>query len=127
MATFWNVALWIYEFSAILCFLLLVKLTFRLSKEINDQLEIDFLVNPLKTAFLCFWQNFFHIMIPLWNTFICVILIIIHFVPNLDSIMRESVQNGIKKVGNEKNMTEEEIKKTVKEKYEKVVDNSDEE
>ena len=45
MATFWNVALWVYEFSAILCFLLLVKLTFRLSKEINDQLDIDFFVN----------------------------------------------------------------------------------
>ena len=127
MTTFWNVALWVYEFSAILSFLLLVKLTFRLSKEINDQLEIDFFVNPLKTAFLCFWQNFFHIMIPLWNTFICVILIIIHFVPNLDSIVRESVQNGIKKAGNEKNMTEEEIKKTLKEKYGEVVDNSDEE
>ena len=127
MATFLNVALWVYEFSAILCFLLLVELTLKLSKEINDQLEIDFFVNPLKTAFLCFWQNFFHIMIPLWNTFICVILIIIHFVPNLDSIVQESVQNGIKKAGNEKNMTEEEIKKTLKEKYGEVVDNSDEE
>lgn len=126
MATFWNVALWIYEFSAILSFLLLVKLTFRLSEEINDQLEIDSFISPLKTIWLCFWQNFFHIVFPLWNTFVCVILIIIHFVPNLDSLMKESVQNGIKKAGNEKNMTEEEIKKAVKEKYEKMVDNSDE-
>ena len=126
MTTFWNVALWIYEFSAILSFLLLVKLTFRLSEEINDQLEIDFLISPLKTIWLCFWQNFFHIVFPLWNTFVCVILIIIHFVPNLDSLMKESVQNGIKKAGNEKNMTEEEVKKAVKEKYEQMVDNSDE-
>ncbi len=126
MTTFWNVALWIYEFSAILSFLLMVKLTFRLSEEINDQLEIDFLFSPLKTIWLCFWQNFFHIVFPLWNTFVCVILIIIHFVPNLDSLMKESVQNGIKKAGNEKNMTEEEVKKALKEKYEKMVDNSDE-
>lgn len=126
MTTFWNVALWVYEFSAILSFLLLVKLTFRLSEEINDQLEIDSFISPLKTIWLCFWQNFFHIVFPLWNTFVCVILIIIHFVPNLDSLMKESVQNGIKKAGNEKNMTEEEIKKAVKEKYEKMVDNSDE-
>lgn len=126
MTTFWNVALWVYEFSAILSFLLLVKLTFRLSEEINDQLEIDSFISPIKTIWLCFWQNFFHIVCPLWNTFVCVILIIINFIPNLDSLVRESVHNGIKKAGNEKNMTEEEVKKTIREKYEKMVDNSDE-
>ena len=126
MTTFWNVALWIYEFSAILSFLLLVKFTFKLSEEINDQLEIGSVISPIKTIWLCFWQNFFHIVFPLWNTFVCVILIVIHFMPNLDSIMREGVQNGIKKAGDEKNMTEEEVKKTIQEKYEKMVDNSDE-
>ena len=49
MTTFWNVALWIYEFSAILSFLLLVKFTFKLSEEINDQLEIGSVISPIKT------------------------------------------------------------------------------
>ncbi len=125
--TFWNVVLWIYEFSAILSFLLLVNLTFKLSKEIDNQLEVEFFeIQPLKTIFLCFLQNLFHILIPVWNTFICIILIIISFIPNLDSLVQESVQNGIKKAGDEKNMTEEEIKKVVKEKYEEMIDNSDE-
>jgi predicted membrane protein len=125
MTTFWNVALWVYEFSAILSFLLLVKFTFKLSEAINDQLEIDSVISPLKTIWLCFWQNFFHIVFPLWNTFVCVILIIVHFMPNFDSIMREGVQNGIKKAGDEKNMSEEEVKKAIQEKYEKMIDNSD--
>ena len=125
--TFWNVALWIYEFSVILSFLLLVKFTFKLSKEIDSQMEVKFLGNrPIKTIFLCFWQNFFHIMIPVWNTFMCFVLILISFVPDLDEIMRESVQNGIKKARNEKNLSEDELKALIKEKFGESVDNSDE-
>ena len=125
--TFWNVALWIYEFSAILSFLLLVKFTFKLSKEIDNQMEVKFLGNrPIKTIFLCFWQNFFHIMIPVWNTFMCFVLILISFVPDLDEIMRESVQTGIKKARNEKNLSEDELKALIKEKFGESVDNSDE-
>lgn len=125
--TFWNVALWIYEFSAILSFLLLVKFTLKLSKEIDSQMEVKFLGNrPIKTIFLCFWQNFFHIMIPMWNTFMCFVLILISFVPDLDEIMRESVQNGIKKARNEKNLSEDELKALIKEKFGESVDNSDE-
>lgn len=125
--TFWNVALWIYEFSVILSFLLLVKFTFKLSKAIDNQMEVKFLGNrPIKTIFLCFWQNFFHIMIPVWNTFMCFVLILISFVPDLDEIMRESVQNGIKKARNEKNLSEDELKALIKEKFGESVDNSDE-
>ena len=125
--TFWNVALWIYEFSVILSFLLLVKFTFKLSKEIDSQMEVKFLGNrPIKTIFLCFWQNFFHIMIPVWNTFMCFVLILISFVPDLDEIMRESVQNGIKKARNEKNLSEDELKALIKEKFGDSIDNSDE-
>lgn len=128
MVTFWNVALWIYEFSAILCFLLLVKLTFKLSRAIDEQLEVEVSkIQPIKTIFLCFLQNFFHILIPVWNTFVCIIFIIVNFVPDLDAHMREIVQNSIKKVGDKKDMTEEEIKEFVKKKYEKMIDNSDEE
>ena len=90
-------------------------------------MEVKFLGNrPIKTIFLCFWQNFFHIMIPVWNTFMCFVLILISFVPDLDEIMRESVQNGIKKARNEKNLSEDELKALIKEKFGESVDNSDE-
>ena len=99
----------IYVFSAILSFFLLVRLSWDVSKALNEKLEVNFGWSLLKLALLTFIENFFYIAIPGLNTFAAAVLMAVMLSPQWEKFVNEGVRKGINKAKAERGISDEEF------------------
>ena len=99
----------IYVFSAILSFFLLVRLSWDVSKALNEKLEVNFGWSLLKLALLTFIENFFYITIPGLNTIIAIMLVFVMLSSLWENLIDESINKGVNKAKAERGISDEEF------------------
>lgn len=104
----------IYIFSALLSFFLLVRLSCGINNELCEELKVRGAGwSIVKIAFFTFIDNFFYILIPIINTLLAILLLIIMLLPQYEELLRESVRRGIFKAKDARGLSDEEFEKLI--------------
>ena len=104
----------IYIFSALLSFFLLARLSCDVNKELCEELSIGGKSwNIVKIAFFTFIDNFFYILIPIINTLLAILLLIIMLLPQYEELLKESVRRGIFKAKDARGLSDEEFEEMI--------------
>lgn len=117
----------IYIFSAILSFLLLVRMSCDVNRELNDKLDTNFGMSMLKIIIFTFIYNFHYILIPFFNTFMAIILLMAMALPQYEEVIKESMRRGIDKAKDERGLSDEEFDELIHQTKEKIIENEKEE
>ena len=104
----------IYIFSALLSFFLLVRLSCDVNNELCEELKVRGAGwSIVKIAFFTFIDNFFYILIPIINTLLAILLLVIMLLPQYEELLRESVRRGIFKAKDARGLSDEEFEKLI--------------
>lgn len=104
----------IYIFSALLSFFLLVRLSCDVNNGLREELKVRRAGwSIVKIAFYTFTDNFFYILIPIINTLIAILLLIIMLLPQYEELLKESLRRGISKAKDARGLSDEEFEEMI--------------